>query len=151
MAQAAPTGRATPAPLTMTVAGRLSLAMMEVTGSPRILEHSWGQVRVEGARGGYKDAKLFPGGSREWDWRETGTSHLPGVQPEDLEELVEHGAEVIVLSTGRIGALRVPRETLDWLREQGVEIHVHRTGKAVDHYNDLAETRPTGALIHSTC
>lgn len=125
--------------------------MPEVANSPKITAHSWGRVQVEAAGEGYKDAKLFPGGSRAWDWTETGTSHVPGVQPADLEELVEHGAEVIVLSTGRLGALRVPRETLDWLRARDVETHVHRTARAIDHYNALAEARPTGALIHSTC
>lgn len=37
-------------------------------------------------------------------------------------------------------------------REQrGVEVQVLRTGKAVERYNRLAEDRPVGALIHSTC
>ena len=46
----------------------------------------------------YKDAKLFPGGSREWNWRETGTEHVPGIQPADVQELLDHGAKVVVLS-----------------------------------------------------
>ena len=37
--------------------------------SPFITNLRWGQIEVEGQ--GYKDAKLFPGGSREWDWRKT--------------------------------------------------------------------------------
>jgi hypothetical protein len=41
--------------------------------SPRITHVSWGHLEVEGGRR-FKDAKLFPGGSREWDWRETGTA-----------------------------------------------------------------------------
>ena len=119
--------------------------------SPKIVGSSWGRVDVEGAEGGYKDAKLFPGGSREWDWGETGTSHSPGVQPADVEELVERGAEVVVLSRGRLRALRIPEETLDWLRDRGVEVQVHPTAEAIERYNQLAETRPAGALIHSTC
>jgi hypothetical protein len=62
----------------------------------------------------YKDAKLFPGGSREWDWRETGTEHVPGIQPADVQELLGHGAKVVVLSRGMAECLRVPRETLDF-------------------------------------
>ena len=42
--------------------------------SPRITDVSWGQLEVEGEPEPYKDAKLFPGGSCEWNWRETGTS-----------------------------------------------------------------------------
>ena len=75
----------------------------------------------------------------------------PGIQPADLEELLEHGAEVVVLSRGQLGALRVPDDTLAWLEERGVEAHVLRTGQAVERYNELAEERPAGALIHSTC
>ncbi len=36
--------------------------------SPFITNLRWGQIEVEGQ--GYKDTKLFPHGSREWDWRE---------------------------------------------------------------------------------
>jgi len=36
--------------------------------SPRIEQVSWGRLKVEGRGEPYKDAKLFPGGSREWNW-----------------------------------------------------------------------------------
>jgi hypothetical protein len=39
--------------------------------SPRITHLSWGRIEVEGGRG-FKDAKLWPGGGRAWDWKETG-------------------------------------------------------------------------------
>ena len=59
--------------------------------SPRILLLSWGRIEVEG-HPPFKDAKIFPGGAREWDWHETGTRHVPGIQPADVQELIEHGA-----------------------------------------------------------
>ena len=68
--------------------------------SPRITRLSWGRIEVEGGRS-FKDAKLWPGGVREWDWKETGTRDRPGVQPADAEELLEHGAEVVSLRLGR--------------------------------------------------
>src|SRR6516165_7348109 len=49
--------------------------------SPQITHVSWGRLEVEGRTERYKDAKLFPGGSREWNWRETGTEHVPGFSP----------------------------------------------------------------------
>jgi len=55
--------------------------------SPRILHVSWGKLKVEGRAEPYKDAKLFPGGSREWNWRDTGTSHRPGIQIADVQAL----------------------------------------------------------------
>jgi hypothetical protein len=116
--------------------------------SPHIDSVSWGQVRV-GERT-FKDAKLFPGGAREWDWRETGTSHRPGIQPTDVEELLDHGARVVVLSRGFLRALQVMPETLELLRERGVEVLLLTTGEAVERYNQLLERSP-GALVHSTC
>ncbi len=120
--------------------------------SPRITSMSWGTLHVEGREAPYKDAKLFPGGSREWNWKETGTSHSPGVQPADVEELIEHGAREVVLSTGMHRRLEVRPETLEMLRDRGVSSHVLPTGEAVERYNELrAEGLPVGALIHSTC
>ncbi|MDP9794865.1 hypothetical protein J2S43_003377 [Catenuloplanes nepalensis] len=110
----------------------------------------WGVVRVDG-HGEFKDAKIFPGGVREWDWSETGTRHRPGVQPEDVEELLDHGATTIILSTGMDEALQVPDATIEHLDEQGVDVHVLETRAAVALYNELSPHRPVGALIHSTC
>ena len=65
--------------------------------SPRISHLSWGHIEVEGYLP-FKDAKIFPDGAREWDGRETGTRHVPGIQPADVRELIEHEAKAVVLS-----------------------------------------------------
>ena len=78
------------------------------------------ELEVEGEAEPYKDAKLFPGGSREWNWRETETSHRPGIQIADVQELLEHGSKVVVLSRGMAECLHVPRETLDFLKERQI-------------------------------
>ena len=46
--------------------------------SPHIHHLSWGRMEVDGVGVG-KDFKLWPGGGREWDWRETDTHHVPGI------------------------------------------------------------------------
>ena len=129
--------------------------MESVLVSPKIVEHTWGKLIVEDLSGGgelsYKDAKLFPGGSRAWDWRETGTEHSPGVQIADVEELLEHGARVVVLSQGVLGRLQVMDETRRALEKRGVGVHVARTKQAIGLYNRLREVEAVGALIHSTC
>jgi hypothetical protein len=119
--------------------------------SPRITHLAWGRIEVEGGAGPYKDVKLFPGGSREWDWSETGTEHSRGIQPADLEELLEHGATVVVLSRGMYERLGVPRETLELLADRGITVHVLQTDKAVELYNELAESERVGGLFHTTC
>jgi len=117
--------------------------------SPQVTNLSWG--RLEAAGETFKDAKLFPGGVREWDWGETGTRHDPGIQPADVEELLECGATVIVLGRGFHERLQVCEETLGMLEERGVAVHAEQTERAVEIYNELREKEKVGALIHSTC
>jgi hypothetical protein len=105
---------------------------------------------VDGIGAG-KDFKLWPGGGREWDWRETGTRHSPGIQPADVNELLENGVSVVVLSRGMLARLKTCGETLRLLEERGIEVYSQRTKEAVATYNRLAETEPVGGLFHSTC
>lgn len=118
--------------------------------SPKITALSWGRLEVEG-QGAFKDAKLWPGGARTWDWGETGTEHDPGIQPADVEELLERGARVVILSRGMSERLQVQQETVAKLEDRGVRTEVLQTQEAVRRYNELAGKEPVGALIHSTC
>jgi len=118
--------------------------------SPKITNLDWGQIEVEGF-GEFKDVKLYPGGARRWKWTETGTEHSPGVQFADVEELLEHGAEVVVLSLGVYGRLKVQDATLKELAERGITAHVLKTKEAMRLYNQLCEDNPVGGLFHTTC
>ena len=124
--------------------------MADQTVSPRIAGLSWGRLEVEG-EGTFKDAKLFPGGARAWDWRETGTRHLPGIQPADVAELLERGATAVVLSKGILERLQVCPETLELLEDRGVSAYVLQSEQAVRRYNELRETERVAGLFHSTC
>ncbi|MGD8751282.1 MAG: Mth938-like domain-containing protein [Anaerolineales bacterium] len=118
--------------------------------SPLITSLSWGHLEVEG-QGRFRDAKIYPGGARAWNWNETGTHHSPGVQFTDVEELLQHGSEVVILSKGMNQRLKIQSVTLQKLEERGVLTHVLQTEEAVRLYNQLAEKEKVGALIHSTC
>ncbi len=118
--------------------------------SPRITRLIWGRMDVEGVGSG-KDFKLYPGGGRPWDWSETGTRHVPGIQPTDVSELLERGSQVVVLTRGMQRALQVCPETLRLLEERGVRVHVEETRAAAELYNQLAASEPVGGLFHSTC
>jgi len=107
-------------------------------------------MEVDGIGSG-KDFKLYPGGGRPWDWNETGTRHVPGIQPSDVAELLEHESRVIVLSRGMYLALQTCHETLDLLRARGIAVHIEETRSAVALYNRLAESQNVGGLFHSTC
>ncbi|THD24513.1 Enamine/imine deaminase [Fasciola hepatica] len=151
--------------------------LFEVKASTFVLEHSimaqvspivkkmqWGSIVVQrldekgvvvpDAEVTYRDAKLWPGGSRAWDWRETGTGHFPGIQTTDVDELLTHNPETIVLSQGVLHALQVPQSTVDYIKKQlpNVEVVVRPSKKAFELYNELASKGVrVAALIHTTC
>jgi hypothetical protein len=125
--------------------------MEQEARSPRVTHLSWGRLEVEGVDGLFKDAKLFPGGARAWDWNETDTKHEPGIQPADVEELLERGATAVVLSKGFHERLGVTRDALRMLEDRNVSAHVRQTEEAIRLYNQLRGTERVGALIHSTC
>jgi hypothetical protein len=118
--------------------------------APRILAISWGRMDVEGLGVG-KDFKLYPGGGRAWDWTETGTQHVPGIQPSDVEEILLHGATTVVLSQGMERRLQVDPRTLRLLEERAVTVRIVETRDAVKIYNDLVDEDAVGGLFHSTC
>ncbi len=121
------------------------------TRSPIISHLSWGRMKVDDVGVG-KDFKLWPGGGREWDWRETDTHHVPGIQPADVEELLDNGSRVIVLSRGMLLMLRTRQETLDLLEDKHIAVHIAETKAAGEIYNGLAQRgAAVGGLFHSTC
>ncbi len=76
---------------------------------------------------------------------------MPGIQPSDVQELLDHGARVVVLSRGMQFMLQICPETLELLRSRGVTFHDAETKAAVELYNKLAEAELVGGLFHSTC
>ncbi len=110
-----------------------------------------GVVEVAGF-GQFRDVKIWPGGARTWDWRETGTRHVPGIQTADVTKLVEKGCEVIVLSRGMHLRLQTHPKTITYLESRGIEVIVEESKACLQRYNELAASgRRVGALVHSTC
>jgi len=119
--------------------------------SPRVVDDGWGFVEVEGL-GRFRDVKLWPGGGRAWDWRETGTDHQPGILSADVTELLNHEPELVILSRGRQGRLSASPETLSLLQRCGVPVVREKTDAALATYNRLAtEGRRVAGLFHTTC
>ena len=119
-----------------------------------ITDLSWGnmEVSVAGEKQQFKDCKVWPGGAREWRWGETDTHHSPGIQPGDIQELLEHEVEFVILTRGQLGRLGVASETKEFLNERGVEYRIEKTKKAVALFNDLVQKgKRVGGVFHSTC
>jgi hypothetical protein len=69
-----------------------------------------------------------------------------------VNELLEHGAETVILSKGINERLQVKPETLTMLDDRGVSVDVLQTERAVDRYNALQEEgKAVAGLFHSTC
>ncbi len=124
--------------------------MSEHAFSPAIVSFSWGKIEVEGGRI-FRDVKLYPGGAEEWDWNRTGTSHSSGIQPVDVQQLLEFGAGILILSRGFNNNLQVSTETLSLLEEKSLTYHVLQTEEAIKLHNQLSDSQPVGGLFHSTC
>ncbi len=119
--------------------------------SPRIVSISWGKMEVEGVGPG-KDFKLWPGGGRAWDWTETNTHHTPGIQVADISELIDQGAEEIILSRGMLLVLQTCKETKQFLEDKAIPFHVLETKQAAALYNTLIDDGiAVGGVFHSTC
>jgi hypothetical protein len=115
---------------------------------------SWGrmEITINGKTLQFKDCKVWPGGAKEWDWRLAGTHHQPGIQPADIEEVLEKGVEVMVLTRGMELMLHTCPETEQLLRSRGIEYHIEETNKAVHLFNQLMQQgKRVGGVFHSTC
>ncbi|NXA81602.1 AAMDC protein, partial [Thryothorus ludovicianus] len=78
--------------------------------------------------------------------------HSPGVQPADLEEVVQKGVKTVVIGRGMSEALQVPASTVEYLKQKGIDVLVLQTEKAVAEYNALAARgAKVGGVFHSTC
>jgi len=127
---------------------------MEPVHRTKITDLSWGTIEVKMGDKTlhFRDAKIWPGGAREWDWNETGTGHSPGVQIADVEELFDHDPEVIILSKGQNRRLQVKQETRLFLEKQGISYYLEETNQAVKHFNELSqEGKQVAGLFHTTC
>ncbi|VDD74310.1 unnamed protein product [Mesocestoides corti] len=130
--------------------------------SPRIIRVKWGLIEVEKFDEDgklipketvtYRDAKLWPGGSEIWDWRQHGTSHRLGIALEDVLDLHNTGAKIVVLSMGKMCWLHIPHHVLNGLQQSGHVVIVEPTSAAVKTYNNLVEHgHLVAGLFHTTC
>jgi hypothetical protein len=120
-----------------------------------IITHvSWGhiEVTVDGQALTFRDCKVWPGGAKEWDWSLTGTAHQPGIQPADIQEVIDRDIEVMILSRGALMKLGICPETERLLRQRGIACHIEQTERAVELFNQLSrQGLRVGGAFHSTC
>ena len=68
----------------------------------------------------------------------------------DLVDVIDELPERLVVGTGAYAQMRPDPETLDRLRQRGVEVEALPTDEAVRRYGEL-DPRRTAAALHLTC
>ncbi|MCK4910381.1 MAG: hypothetical protein KAR83_02010 [Thermodesulfovibrionales bacterium] len=94
-----------------------------------------------------KDVLILPDKVLSPWWRIEGHS----LAIDDLAEVISATPEVLVIGTGAMGVMGVPEETLEYLRDKGVEVIIKRTGAAASEFNRLSATGNVAAAFHLTC
>ena len=115
---------------------------------------SWGKIKVliNGKVHKFKDCKVWPEGAKNWDWHLTGTNHEPGIQPADIEEILEKNIDVMILSRGMDLKMNICPETEALLKSKNIPYFVEETKKAVELFNELCQAgKRVGGIFHTTC
>jgi hypothetical protein len=111
----------------------------------RIDDYSFGRIVVNGDVE-TRDVILLPGRIvRNW-WRLDGHRLVL----EDLEDVLDDLPGRLIVGTGAYGQMLPAPETLEALRQRGVEVEALPTSEAVRRYGEL-DPRGTAAALHLTC
>lgn len=111
----------------------------------RITHYSFGSITVDG-KTYTSDIIIFPDHVKSSWWRIDG--HL--LQIPDLKEIIDKKPSILIIGTGYYGMMKVPDETIKYLKSNGIDIHIHNSKDAVESYNKLSAKQVVLA-IHLTC
>jgi hypothetical protein len=112
---------------------------------PRIENYRFGHVVVDGKEQN-RDVIVLPDRVLTNWWRADG--HRLAFA--DLDDALDELPESLVVGTGAYGQMRPDPETLNELRQRGVEVEALPTDEAVRRYGEL-DPRRTAAALHLTC
>jgi hypothetical protein len=112
---------------------------------PRIEGYRFGRVVVDGDEQ-TRDVIVLPDRVVANWWRADGHRLVLA----DLEDVLEELPERLVVGTGAHGQMRPDAETLERLRQRGIEVEALPTEAAVRRFGEL-DPRRTAAALHLTC
>ncbi|MFZ3137930.1 MAG: MTH938/NDUFAF3 family protein [Thermodesulfovibrionales bacterium] len=112
----------------------------------KIEHYSFGKITIEGMT--YtSDVIIYPEKVNASWWRKEGHN----LQVVDLMDVIDANPQILVIGTGATGLMRVPKDTISHLQSKGIEVHVARTGEAVEIFNKLQKDKIVIAAFHLTC
>lgn len=112
----------------------------------KIDHYSFGKITIDG-KTYTSDVIIYPDKVNASWWRKEGHS----LYVEDLKEVLNAKPQVLVIGAGSFGVMKVPKETIYNLEANGIEVHIAKTGEAVELYNKLRRNRVVIAAFHLTC
>lgn len=112
----------------------------------KVEHYSFGRITISG-KTYTSDVIIYPERVDSSWWRKEGHAlHI-----EDLKDIVNAKPEILVVGTGNTGLMVVPEVTISYLKTKGIEVHVARTEKAVELFNNLQKNKKVVAALHLTC
>jgi len=111
----------------------------------KIEAYRFGEIKIDGKVYNH-DVVLIGGEVRRWVRKE---SH--NVLWEEVSGFLDFELDVIIIGTGSVGVMKISPAVVSKLREQGVEVIVERTEKAVEVYNKISKEKRVAAVLHLTC
>jgi len=113
----------------------------------QIDHYSFGEIIINGKK--YtSDLIIYPDKVMSNWWRKEGHK----LHYEDIIDVIEYKPEILIIGTGAMGVMNVPRELIDKIEEIGIKVIVKRTNDACEEFNKLIrEGRKVVAALHLTC
>jgi len=109
--------------------------------------YDFGVIVIDGKK--YtSDLMIYPDRVEIAWWRKTSHELLV----EDIpEEVFEADPKTIVVGKGFYGDMKVLTETVDYLKEKGIELIEQNTKEACETLNELSQKEKVVGLFHLTC
>lgn len=109
-------------------------------------KYSFGEISIDGKK--YKsDLIIFEKQVKENWLRKEGHK----LSQEDLTEIINHNPELIIIGTGYSGTMKVPQETIDFLKSRNINIIYKPTSEAIKIFNSSKNKKNIIAAFHLTC
>ena len=113
---------------------------------PEVEEYRFGYIRIAGEE--YtRDVIVYPDRVRPNWWRKEGHR----LSLDDLEPVLKHGCDTLVIGTGAFGIMKVPSSVLRDLEKREIEVIVAKTKKAVKELNKRGGAATVCGALHLTC
>jgi hypothetical protein len=112
----------------------------------KINHYSFGKITINGTTYS-SDVIIFPDRVNSSWWRREG--HL--LQIPDLKEVMDANLPMVIIGTGYYSTMKVPKETVEYLKSNNIKIYIEDTQKAVERYNEITPQKQCVAALHLTC